>query len=53
MVTVDDDCFGEVKVCERCRRIYYPTSVEEREDEDLEERRAERNAEFASAGDYW
>ena len=52
-VKVNDDCFEEVEICERCRRIYYPTSTEEREDEDQEERRAERNAEFGSVGDYW
>lgn len=52
-VTVDDKHFGEVKVCEKCRREYYPT-LEEQVDDDLQEMyRAERAAGFASVGDYW
>lgn len=40
-------------VCAKCRRSICPTSAEEKEDEEVEERRVERNAEFGSVGDYW
>ena len=52
-VQVNDKYFGSMLVCEKCRREYYPTPNEQKDDEDQEERRAERSAEFASAGDYW
>lgn len=51
--TAEDKHFGEVHLCAKCRRSNYPTAAEERADEDREERRAERSAEFASAGDHW
>ena len=53
LVQANDKYFGMVMVCRKCRREYYPTPKEEKEDDDREERRAERAAEFASAGDYW
>lgn len=52
-VLVKDKYFGVLSVCEKCRREFYPTPEEEKEDGYLEEQRAERAAEFASAGDYW
>jgi hypothetical protein len=50
---VEDDQLGTLSVCAKCRREFYPTDAEQCEDEQAEMYRAERNAEFGSAGDYW
>jgi len=41
----------DIHVCEKCRRIHWPTSEEELQDAQEEEYRAERSAELA-AYDY-
>lgn len=51
--TANDTHFGEVHLCAKCRRSNYPTAAEILEDEMAIERQSERNAEFASVGDYW